>query len=235
MKKTIRIAHLYYDLMNLYGESGNIKALKRFIERQNVEVEIHFFTLDDKIDFKKYDIYFMGTGSEENEYMVLSDLYKYKNKLKSAIENGKMFLITGNALELFGEKIRFKNGRSIECLGIFDFNANEANSRIISEIVYEFDELEKGRQIIGFKNCNSTIANNNKYRMFGFADNIHYKNFFGMMFVGPVLIRNPYFTNYLLKELFKSKGYKYEEREDTIEFKAYHEYYKNFLNERDLD
>ena len=60
MKKIIKIAHLYYDLLNLYGESGNIKALKRFIERQNVECEIHFLTLGDKIDFEKYDLYYMG-------------------------------------------------------------------------------------------------------------------------------------------------------------------------------
>ena len=53
MKKTIKIAHLYYDLLNLYGESGNVMALKRFIERANIETEIHFLTIGDKIDINK--------------------------------------------------------------------------------------------------------------------------------------------------------------------------------------
>ena len=60
MKKIIKIAHLYYDLLNLYGESGNVMALKRFIERVNIETEVHFLTIGDKIDFSKYDIFFIG-------------------------------------------------------------------------------------------------------------------------------------------------------------------------------
>lgn len=235
MKKTIKIAHLYYDLMNLYGENGNIRALVSFIERQGVEAKVYNLTLDDDIDFKKYDIYYLGAGIEECEYMVLSDLYKYKDEIKDAVEDGKMFLVTGNAFELFGHKICLKNGRSIECLGVFDYNANEVNERIVSEIIYEFPLLDKGHHIIGFKNCNSKIANNDEYRMFGFADNIHYKNFFGMEFIGPVLVRNPYFTNYILKTLFENKGYEYKEIDDTIEFRAYEEYIKNFIANRDLD
>ena len=56
----INILHLYYDLLNLYGENGNIKALKKHLEEQNVKVNIEFLTLNDKIDFKRYDfVYFM--------------------------------------------------------------------------------------------------------------------------------------------------------------------------------
>lgn len=237
MKKVIKIAHLYYDLMNLYGESGNVKALKRFIERQGIDVEIHFLTLDDKIDFKKYDVCYIGAGSEENELMVLSHLYNYKDDIRKYIEDGKTFIATGNSMELFGKKIREKNGHSIECLGIFDYNAVEAKDRLVSELFYEFDELEldKGRNIIGFKNCNSNIVNNDDYRMFEFPDNIHYKNFYGMMFVGPVLIRNPYFTNYILKNLFETKGYDFNEDDTSIEFDAYREFIRNFILENNLD
>ena len=67
MKKTIKIAHLYYDLLNLYGESGNVMALKRFIERANIETEIHFLTIGDKIDFNSFDIIFIGQGSEKKQ------------------------------------------------------------------------------------------------------------------------------------------------------------------------
>lgn len=236
MKKTIKIAHLYYDLMNLYGESGNIKALKRFIERQGVDVEIHFLTIEDDIDFKKYDLYYLGAGSEECEYIVLSELYRYKDEITSAIEDGKIFLVTGNAFELFGKKIRLKNGRNIECLGIFDYNAIEAPERLVSELFYEWDELApKGKYVVGFKNCNSNIVNNEYDRMFKFADNIHYKNFFGMMFVGPVLIRNPYFTDYILGILFKQKGLTYEPREDSLEYETYRKFLENFIINNNLD
>ena len=61
--KTIKIAHLYYDLMNLYGENGNVRYLKKKLEDQDVEVKVYFLSVDDEIDFSKYDIYYIGTGS----------------------------------------------------------------------------------------------------------------------------------------------------------------------------
>lgn len=237
MSKVIKIAHLYYDLMNLYGESGNIKALKKFIEQQDVECEIHFLTLGDKIDFQKYDLYYIGQGSEEAEMMVLNDLYPYVEEIKRAIEDGKMFLATGNAMELFGTKIRAKEGKPIACLRVFSYNAVEANERLVSDIFYEFNELpqDKGRNILAFKNCKCNIVNNENNRPFQFSDNIHYKHFFGVMSVGPILIRNPYFTDYLLDELFTEKGYEYTPKTDSIEYRAYNEFVKNMITNRKLD
>ena len=75
----IRIAHLYYDLMNLYGESGNIKALKNWFDSQNIKIKIDAFTLNNKIDFKKYDLVYIGSGTESNQKIVLEDILKYQN------------------------------------------------------------------------------------------------------------------------------------------------------------
>ena len=123
MTKVIKIAHLYYDLLNLYGEVGNVRALSTFIERSGVDAEVHFLTINDKIDFEKYDIFFLGAGSEENQMLVLDDIMKYKKEIKKAIDNGKIFLATGNSMELFGEKIRHNSGLSTKCLGIFPYFA----------------------------------------------------------------------------------------------------------------
>jgi len=237
MKKKIKIAHLYYDLMNLYGENGNIKAFETFIQRQGIETEVDKLSINDKIDYKKYDIFYLGGGMEECEYMVLSDLFHYKDDIKDAIEAGKLFLVTGNAMELFGTKKKLKNGKNIECLGIFDFNSVEANSRLVSELFYEFSTLpiDKGRNLIGFKNCDANIVNNSGNRIFKFPDNINYKNFYGMMFVGPVLIRNPYFTNYILQNFFEDNDLPFEPVENTEEFRAYHEFVNNFIINRNLD
>ena len=236
MKKVIKIAHLYYDLMNLYGESGNVRALKRFVERQGVDAEVHFFTIGDKIDFKAFDFYFIGCGNEENEELVLEDLMQYKNDIRDAIENGKMILATGNAMELFGKKIRLKNGRSIECLGIMDYQAYENEKRAVSEILYTYDKLPQGKggNVFGFRNCRCNIIHND-HRLFEFAATCNYNNFYAMNFVGPFLIRNPYFTNMLVEKLFEEKGYEYKKIEDTIEFKAYEKFYQNFIVNRKLD
>lgn len=54
--KTIKIAHLYYDLMNYYGEQGNVLALKTAIEYAGFKVNVKTLSVDDEIDFEKYDI-----------------------------------------------------------------------------------------------------------------------------------------------------------------------------------
>ena len=82
----INILHLYYDLLNLYGENGNIKALKKHLEEQNIKVNIEFLTLNDKIDFKKYDFVYIGSGTEKNLNLALKDLIKYKKSIKEYIE-----------------------------------------------------------------------------------------------------------------------------------------------------
>lgn len=76
--KTFKIAHLYYDLMNLYGENGNLRYFLKKLEEQDIKVELHFLTVGDKIDFEKYDFYYMGMGSEENQIIVLEDFCNIK-------------------------------------------------------------------------------------------------------------------------------------------------------------
>ena len=106
----IKIAHLYYDLMNLYGESGNIMALVNGFEAQNMYTEVVNLTVGDKIDFNKYDIYYMGCGSENNQEKVIKDIIKYKEKIKNAISDGKHFIFTGNSYELLGKYIEKTTG-----------------------------------------------------------------------------------------------------------------------------
>ena len=63
--KTIKIAHLYYDLMNYYGEQGNVLALKTAIEYAGFKVNVKTLSVDDEIDFEKYDIFYMGMGTKK--------------------------------------------------------------------------------------------------------------------------------------------------------------------------
>ena len=63
---TVYIAHLYYDLMNLYGENGNIKSIKYLLESQKIKVIIDNISLNDNIDFNKYDLIVIGCGTYNN-------------------------------------------------------------------------------------------------------------------------------------------------------------------------
>lgn len=232
----IYIAHLYYDLMNLYGESGNVLALEKAFNDQDMYTEIINLSIKDRIDFEDYDIYYMGSGSIENQNLVIEDLLKYRDKIKHAIKNGKHFIFTGNSYEILGKYI-LRNNEKIETLDIFDFYTKETEDSIIGDQIM-FSNLINDN-IIGFQNRN-TILNNKGNHLFevikGFADNkkskhegLHYKNLYATHNLGPLLIRNPKIKNFIVKEVLDKKDILYKEI-DTIDDKAYNEYIKNFIS-----
>ncbi|MGM9834907.1 MAG: glutamine amidotransferase [Bacilli bacterium] len=238
--KKIKIAHLYYDLMNLYGENGNVRVLAKTLEKQNLDVEVRFLSIEDEIDFQSYDFFYIGTGSEENQLLVLEHLKNYQNDIKDAIENGKYFIVTGNAIELFGKQIITKDNQVIDTLNIFDYESIITDFRIIGEQVYTTSLLDK--KIIGFQNRETIMKTNNNNSLFnvitgtGYEPNIkkegiHYKNFFGTYLLGPILVRNPYFLDLIINNYLHTLDLDYKKDENDVIYKAYHEYINNFVNE----
>lgn len=237
----IVIAYLYYDLLNLYGESGNVKALKNYLETQNIEVSIDFLTTDDDFDFEKYDLVVMSAGTENNQKLVLHHLLKYKDNIKNAIENNKFFLITGNAIDLFGKYIITKSRKKIKCLNIFDYIVKESETRIVNDAL--FLDQESNDYVIGFQN-QSSILTGNKNPLFevlvgtGASNNskdegIHYKNFYGTYLIGPLLVRNPKFAEEFIKKLVLSKNpdFKFKDFDFDFETEAYEKYFNIHYNE----
>lgn len=194
----IHIAHLYYDLLNLYGENGNIKALKKALEKDH-DVYIHFLTIGDEIDFNKYDFIYMGMGTEENMHIALKHLAKYKKEIKDYIEEGKILLATGNSFEMFGKFINYKD-KHIKALNLFSYYTIDTNQRIVRESIYDCDLIDK--KIIGFENRGSMTKGNLNFLEYGY----NYKNFYGTYLVGPLLVRNPELLKYFVTKLTGKKA-----------------------------
>ena len=212
----INILCLYYDLMNLYGDTGNIKVLKYHLDELNIKYNIDYLSIDDKIDFSKYDLFLIGDGTEKNRFICLDNILKYKKDTKKAIDNNKFFLVTGNAIGMFGKKLYDKNA-----LGIFEFEVLESKDRVSKEVVLENDICS---DIYGFMNHSDEVINN-KNDLFK-NEGVHYKNFYGTYVVGPILSRNPEFLEHFLKELIlsKDKKYKFKELNLSLNKDAYNEF-----------
>lgn len=235
--KSIHIAHLYYDLLNLYGENGNIKALKKELENQGLKVYIHFLTIDDELELDKYDFVYIGAGTEDNQKIVIPHLLKYKDEIKNEIENGKFYFITGNAINLFGKYI-LSNNKKIKTLGIFDFYSKEEDFRMIDESIMKCEFIDK--PIIGFQN-QSTVIKENNYPMFKVIkgigsypnskdEGIKYKNFYGTYLIGPILVRNPELLKYVIKELITNNdiNFKFKKFDLKQNINAYNEFINNY-------
>lgn len=230
----IKIAHLYYDLLNLYGEQGNVLALEKSFKNQDIETVIDLISIDDKKDFNQYDIVYIGSGSEENLKIALNDLKKEVSKIKEYIAKDKYFISTGNSRELFGKFIQMGNKKLI-ALNLFDYYAKENPVRIVGSSLMDF---KAGPPVIGFQNRKCVLqstsdhlfsvlnghADNYKSSFEGFKKN----NFYSTYLIGPLLIRNPHLTDLIVEDILKNKKIDYKEIKDTYEHKAYNEYIKNF-------
>ncbi len=222
----IYIAHLYYDLMNLYGEIGNIYALEKSLKDQGLKVKIDKLSIEDKIDINKYDFIYMGSGTESNQLIVLKDIIKYKKELKEYIESNKFILSTGNSFELFGKSIN-----NNKALGIFNYTSKSNTNRLVGDIIAECSFLNK--DIIGFINQSGIIEDNNN-PMFKIvkgsiqSDGLNYNNFYGTYLLGPILVRNPMLHKYIINNLLKSKNIKPRKMNLKLDEEAYNIYMNTY-------
>lgn len=210
----IRILHLYYDIMNLYGDNGNVRFLEKALKDQKQEVEITRKTLTDTLDdLDQYDIIYCGSSTERRRTACLKHLLPYKDLLKKAYESDKVFLFTGNSYEMMGKTIETPEG-TLEGIGLFDFKTVEqAETRYTSDVIVTCEEIKE--KSVGFINkCSKLLDNDHPlFRIVGKVgntnseqDGIHLRNFFGTQLIGPLLIKNPYFARYFIKTVFKLKG-----------------------------
>lgn len=215
----VKILHLYPNLMNLYGDYANITVLKKHLEDQGETVKIETKDLEENIFFEKYDFIYMGSGNETNQMVVLNELMKYKDVLKSCVDDGKPILFTGNAMELLGKYIDNE-----EALGIFDFETKRTDKRYTGDVIVKNDEFGF---VVGFINKCSLITGGEKDKLFNyiFMDNnlqdntyegYHRNNTYGTHIIGPVLVKNPDFMEKIVQTLlpknkkFKKIKYEYE-------------------------
>lgn len=213
----ITIGHLYYDLMNLYGEIGNIKVLTYHLKNQGIKVNIKNLSIDDDINFDELDLIYIGSGTNNNQLLVLNDILKYKEDIHKYYNDNKFFLITGNAIELFGEQIIDIDNNVHEGLKLFDYYTKENKKRIVNEVY--IPSLFTKENILGFNNHFGSIYKDNIKLDNKFIFN---NNFYGTYTLG-LLSRNPSFTKYFIKQLIinKNKKFKIKDFNFKLDKKAY--------------
>ena len=215
--KQINVLHLYYNLMNLSGENGNMVAIEDALKEQKVKYTIDRLSIGDKIDFNKYHLIYIGNGSRDSQEMARQDLLKYKYKLEKVFKN-KLIIATGNSFELFGKSIDNK-----ECLGFLPFKSMYLKEYVVEEKIVKTDFID--HDVISFINRNSEA--NIKDNFFLENEGIHVGNFYGTYTLGPLLIRNPYLLNKFIEMVVTDAGFKYVEDINTPDMQAYNEYIKN--------
>lgn len=219
----IKLLHLYSDIMNLYGEYGNIRILEHHLKDQGFEVIVENKTIGEDKNFSDYDFIYMGCGTEKNQKVILEDMLKEKESLETEINNGKPILLTGNSFEILGKSIDKE-----PALGILDFETEHEKHRKTEDVICNSEILKN--KVVGFINTASSIKNNNEKPFLEIEwgldikyDGIIYKNVLGTHIIGPILERNPEILKLLIERICtqKDKDFKYKDIEYFDEEKGY--------------
>lgn len=151
----LRIAHLYPDLMNIYGDRGNILALKNRCLWRGIKVSLKNISLNDKFNPEKFDLFFGGGGQDRQQSLVGKDLQKKKASIKKAVEAGKVFLLICGTYQLFGHYFKAFEGEKISGIGILDLITIASKKRKIGNVVVKLKtenwKLETNT-LVGFEN-----------------------------------------------------------------------------------
>ncbi len=114
----INICHLYPDLLNLYGDRGNIIALEKRCEWRGIRSNTFSVTLGENFAPENYDIIFLGGGQDYEQEIIQHDLLTDKSaEIKNAIKNNKVFLCICGGYQLLGKYYKTWEGKEIEFLG----------------------------------------------------------------------------------------------------------------------
>jgi CobQ-like glutamine amidotransferase family enzyme len=208
----LRICHLFPDLLNLYGDRGNIATLTERARWRGIDVRVTPAGLGERIDPREHDLYFIGGGEDRQQRLAAPDLTVVKGPpLRDACEGGAVLLAVCGGYQLLGHFYRPANGADLEGLGLLDLHTlhpGSAAPRLIGNIAIE--EITSGRRLVGFENHGGRTylganarplgtvfggwGNNGEDRTEGAV----WKGVFGTYLHGPLLPKNAWFADHLL-------------------------------------
>ncbi len=211
----INIIHLYPDLLNLYGDRGNIACMEKRLKWRGIKANIRTCTnKDHSIDLSGADIIFVGGGSDREQEIVCNLLLKKKDELIKHVESDGVLVAVCGGYQLLGKYYKTANTK-IEGLGILDIYTDSGDTRLISNVVLECGKFKM--PIVGFENhagrtylgegvtpLGKVLFGNGNTGDSGY-EGVLYKNVIATYLHGPLLPKNPQLCDYILERALKRK------------------------------
>ncbi|MFC1711974.1 type 1 glutamine amidotransferase [Patescibacteria group bacterium] len=225
----LNIGYLYPKLLNIYGDRGNIIALKKRCQWRGIVVKVIPINIKDNIKSKQYDLFFGGGGQDQQQLVVANDLQTKKQVLKKEADRGIPMLTICGTYQLFGHYFKTHEQTKIPGISIFNTYTVASKVRKIGNITVSLNENIKNKYelknstLVGFENHsgntfiekreevkNPTLPLGRVIKGFGNngqdkAEGAVYKNIFGCYLHGPLLPKNPHFADLLIKLALEGK------------------------------
>ena len=239
--KPLNIVHLFPELLNLYGDGGNVIALRRRCEWRNIPVQVTEVGMGDEMDFSHADIVFIGGGADREQMIAKDAIAARKSELHSYVADAGVLLAVCGGYQLLGHYYKTSEG-TMEGLSLVDLHTEQGEPRLIDNIVLENEIFPL--PIVGFENHGGRtyIGDNKPFGkvLYGHGNNgedhtegVLYKNVIGTYLHGPLLPKNPHICDYLLSNALERKYGKGDltPLDDNLEVKANQYIYNRFVKQ----
>jgi CobQ-like glutamine amidotransferase family enzyme len=229
----LTVCHLYPDLLNLYGDRGNVMAFVRRCRWRNIPVQVKEVNIGETLDFAEVDFLFLGGGSDREQTLLNKDLTSRTAGLREAIEDGLVLLAICGGYQMLGRYYRTHEGEEIPGLGILDLYTEAGARRLIGNVAVEMLLDNITVKVTGFENHSGQtflgdvsplgkvlagFGNNGRDKQEG----ARYKNVFCSYLHGPLLPKNTVLTDYLITLAMRRRGISgdLQPLEDALEERA---------------
>lgn len=211
-EKELVILHVFPDLLNLYGDGGNVRILQRRAERRGVPVRVEEARYGEELDLSKADIVVLGGGPDREQKLATEELMRHRDALAAYVEDDGVLLAICGGYQILG-RTWLLGGEVLEGLGILGMETRRPGTsadRLVGDIVLESPlartpvvgyenhagrtYLDAGVEPFGRAISRTGAGNNERDR----ADGVLYRNTVGTYLHGPLLSKNPEVADALL-------------------------------------
>ena len=214
----LKICHLYPDVLNLYGDGGNIRCLTQRLKWRDIGVEVTKMPIGAKDSLVGCDLVFIGGGQDFEQQVLLEDLHRGRDReLIAAVEDGVCVLAICGGYQMLGTYYETHDGKRCDFVGALDLYTVGAKTRMIGNYMFQVPDALGGFTVVGFENHSGKTRLGSGVEalgqvLAGFGNNgedrtegAHYKNVFGTYSHGPLLPKNPAFADLLIRTALERK------------------------------
>lgn len=238
----LKICHLYPDILNLYGDRGNVICMEHRLRWRGIDVVTTGVSIGEPLHAADYDLFFIGGGQDFEQEVLLGDLGVGKaDEIKAAVVDGKTFLAICGGYQMLGAYYKTWDGVQCDFIGALDLYTIGSKERMIGNYMFTCEELN-GQTVVGFENHSGKTYLGSGVRPMGKVltghgnngedegEGARYNNVFATYSHGCLLPKNPVLCDHILTTALAQKygTVQLEPLDDTLEQNA-HLYMKNRL------
>ncbi|MGI8911672.1 MAG: type 1 glutamine amidotransferase [Rubrobacteraceae bacterium] len=209
------IHHLYADMMNLYGDRGNVISIGKRCEWRGIPVEVVDVGLGERVRPTGCDIFLFGGGQDREQALLADDLSGSKGAdLRAVVEDGGVVLGVCGGYQLMGHSYETPEGEKLPGVGIFDLHTEPRKpdeARLIGNVLVRVraPETDEVREVVGFENhggrtrlgdtepLGDVVAGHGNNGEDG-TEGARRLNAYGTYLHGSLLPKNPWLTDQLI-------------------------------------